>query len=96
MQTEERTERIDLRVPEYVKARIRKAAALSGRAMSDFMITAALEAAEELVEAVERWTLNEEQSRAVLQLLTDTRERPKLREFLRISDPEVAPVATHA
>jgi uncharacterized protein (DUF1778 family) len=96
MQTEERTERIDLRVPEYVKARIRKAAALSGRAMSDFMITAALEAAEELVEAVERWTINEEQSRAVLQLLTDTRERPKLREFLRISDPEVAPVATHA
>ncbi len=96
MQTEERTERIDLRVPEYVKARIRKAAALSGRAMSDFMIAAALEAAEELVEAVERWTLNEEQSRAVLQLLTDTRERPKLREFLRISDPEVARVATHA
>jgi uncharacterized protein (DUF1778 family) len=96
MQAEERTERIDLRVPEYVKARIRKAAALSGRAMSDFMIAAALEAAEELVEAVERWTLNEEQSRAVLQLLTDTRERPKLREFLRISDPEVARVATHA
>jgi uncharacterized protein (DUF1778 family) len=95
MQTEERTERIDLRVPEYVKARIRKAAALSGRAMSDFMIAAALEAAEELVEAVERWTLNEEQSRAVLQLLTDTRERPKLREFLKISDPEVARVATH-
>lgn len=96
MQTEERTERIDLRVPEYVKARIRKAAALSGRAMSDFMIAAALEAAEELVEAVERWTLNEEQSRAVLQLLTDTRERPKLREFLKISDPEVARVTTHA
>jgi uncharacterized protein (DUF1778 family) len=96
MQTEERTERIDLRVPEYVKARIRKAAALSGRAMSDFMIAAALEAAEELVEAVERWTLNEEQSRVVLQLLTDTRERPRLREFLKISDPEVARVATHA
>ena len=96
MQTEERTERIDLRVPEYVKARIRQAAALSGRAMSDFMITAALDAADELVEAVERWTLNEEQSRVVLQLLTDTRERPKLREFLKISNPEAARVATHA
>ncbi|MBV8530134.1 MAG: DUF1778 domain-containing protein [Candidatus Eremiobacteraeota bacterium] len=83
-------------MPEYVKARIRKAAALSGRAMSDFMIAAALEAAEELVEAVERWTLNEEQSRVVLQLLTDTRERPKLREFLKISDPEVTRVATHS
>ncbi len=92
MQPKERTERVDLRVPEYVKARIRHAAALSGRAMSDFMITAALAAADELAESVERWTLNEEQSHVVLRLLTDTRKRPKLREFLKISDPE----ATHA
>lgn len=83
---EERSERIDLRVPDYVKGRIRQAAALTGRAMSDFIIAAALAEADEVVKAVETWRLNDEQSRFVLQLLADdARERPKLREFLKLS-----------
>jgi uncharacterized protein (DUF1778 family) len=85
---QERSERIDLRVPEYVKARIRAAAGLSGRNMSDFMIAAALREADEVVESVEHWVLDEKQSRWLLELLSEKRDRPRLRELLKLSDPD--------
>ncbi len=88
---QERTERIDLRVPEYVKTRIRRAAALTGRNMSDFMIASCLREADEVVESVERWTLDQEQSLWLLQLLEDKRERPRLRELLKLSDAGAKP-----
>ncbi len=80
----ERAERLDLRMPEHVKARIRKAAALSGRQMSDFVVSAALAQAEAIEQAVERWTLDERDSRFVISLL-QPRERPRLRALMQLS-----------
>jgi uncharacterized protein (DUF1778 family) len=76
-------ERIDLRTTEYVKARIRRAAELTGRTISDFTLQTALEKAEEVVDSVERWELNERQSAFVLHLLSERKERPQLAEFLK-------------
>jgi uncharacterized protein (DUF1778 family) len=76
-------ERIDLRVPEGVKERIRKSAALTGRSMSDFIITAALQQAEETMAAVERWEMDETDSRFVMSLLlAPPREIPNLRKLM--------------
>ena len=84
----ERVERLDLRVPEYVKARIRAAASMTGRSMSDFIVAAALTHAEEVVESIERWTLNEDDSRFVLQLLAASNSSDDaLRELLNFSEP---------
>lgn len=80
----ERADRLDLRVPEPVKARIRKAAALSGRQMSDFVISAALAQAEAVEQAVERWELDARDSHFVMSLL-EQRARPRLRALLRLS-----------
>jgi uncharacterized protein (DUF1778 family) len=78
-------------MPEPVKARIRKAAALSGRQMSDFVVAAALAQAEAVEQAVERWTLDAQDSRFVMSLF-EQRERPRLRALLRLSAPrEKAP-----
>jgi len=76
-------ERIDLRVPEGVKERIRKSAALTGRSMSDFIIAAALQQAEETLAAVERWEMDETESRFVMSLLlAPPREIPNLRKLM--------------
>jgi uncharacterized protein (DUF1778 family) len=76
-------ERIDLRVPEGVKERIRKSAALTGRSMSDFIIAAALQQAEKTMAAVERWEMDETESRFVMNLLlAPPREIPALRKLM--------------
>lgn len=91
-----REDRVDLRVPAYVKQRIRAAADLTGRSTSDFIISAALEEAEHVTEAVERWKLNEEQSALVLQLITHPQENPALEAFLKKWEAPEAKVATAA
>lgn len=84
---EERTERLDLRVPEYVKARIRSAAALMGRSMSDFIVAAALSEAEAVSESVDRWTLDDQDSRFVLELMASARaDEMALRDLLQLSE----------
>lgn len=77
-------DRLDLRLPEHAKARIRNAAALAGLQMSDFVLTAALAQAEAVEQAVERWELDARDSRFVMSLLEE-RERPRLRELLQLS-----------
>jgi uncharacterized protein (DUF1778 family) len=96
---QERTERIDLRVPEYVKARIKAAAGLTGRNVSDFVISAALREADEVDADVERWQLDRDQSRWLIALLADTSELPNLRALLELSEPQaelIANAARHA
>jgi uncharacterized protein (DUF1778 family) len=72
-------DRVDLRVPASVKERLRKVAALSGRSMSDFIVAAALEKAEEVSASIERWELDAEDSRIVMDTLTNVRDSPGLR-----------------
>jgi uncharacterized protein (DUF1778 family) len=91
-----REDRVDLRVPAYVKQRIRTAADLTGRSISDFIISAALEEAEHVTETVERWKLNEEQSALVLQLMANPQENPALEAFLKKWQPSEGKAATTA
>ena len=73
-------ERIDLPVPEGLKERIRKSAALTGR---DFIIAAALQQADETMAAVERWELQEPERRFVMNLLlAPPQEIPALRKLV--------------
>lgn len=89
-----RTEaQIDIRVPSYVKDRIKSAAQLTGRRMGDFTIAAALQEAEEVTESVERWELTHEQSDFVYELLTMPKERPEVIEFLKIATSDETKVA---
>lgn len=86
-----RDERVDLRLPHAVKKRLQSVAELSGRSMSDFIVAAALEKADETIASIERWELNEEDSRFALELLMQPRENSKLRELLAAADPNGQP-----
>ncbi len=92
MKTTPATERVDLRIPAPLKERVRKIAALSGRSMSDFIIAAVIEKADEAAASIERWTLTEDDSRLVMELLVRERhgELPELRELLALTGPDAA------
>jgi uncharacterized protein (DUF1778 family) len=59
--------------------------------MSDFIVAAALEKADETIASIERWELNEEDSRFALELLMQPRENSKLRELLAAAEPNGRP-----
>jgi len=71
--------RVDLRMPEPVKERLRKVAALSGRSMSDFIVAAALEKADQVSASIERWELDSEDSRVVMAALLNPQNNSCLR-----------------
>jgi uncharacterized protein (DUF1778 family) len=79
----ESEERIDLRLPEAVKEQIRKSAALTGRSMSDFIVAAAIAQAEATMASIERWEVNETDSRFIMGLLLAPPAKvPALRKLL--------------
>jgi uncharacterized protein (DUF1778 family) len=92
MKTTAATERVDLRIPAPLKERVRKIAALTGRSMSDFIIAAVIEKADEAAASIERWTLTEDDSRLVMELLVRERHGnlPELRELLALTGPDAA------
>ena len=72
-------ERIDLRIPSSVKQRLKHVASLTGRSMSDFIIAAAMDRADEVNASIERWELTEADSLVVLDLLSRPRDVSSLR-----------------
>ncbi len=76
-------ERVDIRVPASVKKRLKHVAALTGRSMSDFIVAAAMEKAEEVSASVERWELDETDSLLLLEILTKPRDASGLRALFR-------------
>ncbi len=58
-----KTERLEARVPAHVKELLQRAADLSGRSLSDFVLAAACDAAEETVRTHEVIQLSAEDSR---------------------------------
>jgi uncharacterized protein (DUF1778 family) len=88
------TERVDIRLPRPLKERIRKIATQTGRSMSDFIIAAVLEKADETMASIERWELSEEDSRFVVDLLIQRRDTHGLSELLALTDPKTARVPT--
>ena len=62
-------DRINLRVASHVKAKLERAAAFSGQAVSQFIINAALNSAEETIQQHDVLHLNEQDSEVFLQAL---------------------------
>ncbi len=75
-------DRVDLRLPTSLKERLRKIAALSGRSMTDFIVAAAMEKADEVAASIERWELDAEDSQIVMDALLHRRDIPGLRALL--------------
>ena len=75
-------DRVDLRLAAALKERFRKVAALSGRSMKDFILASAMEKADEIVASIERWELDAQDSRFVMDVLLQRRDLPGLRALL--------------
>jgi uncharacterized protein (DUF1778 family) len=54
--------------------------------MSDFIVAAALEKAEETMASIERWQLDDRDSRFILGLLAGRKKNPALKRLLALSD----------
>jgi len=89
-------DRVDIRLPRQLKERIRKIAAQTGRSMSDFIITAITEKVDATETSIERWQLDEDDSRIVMDLLTQPRDNPELRALMALtaSESPSAPATT--
>jgi uncharacterized protein (DUF1778 family) len=65
----ENTSRFPMQIPPADKARLMRAAAIERTSLKDFVLRNALQAAETVIERAERVTLDEEQTRFMLNLL---------------------------
>ena len=65
----ENTSRFPMQIPPAEKARLMRAAALERTSLKDFVLRNALIAAEAVIEKSERLTLDEEQTRFMMDLL---------------------------
>ncbi|MBF0336171.1 MAG: DUF1778 domain-containing protein, partial [Alphaproteobacteria bacterium] len=65
----ENTNRFPMQIPPAEKARLMRAAALERTSLKDFVLRNALLAAEAVIEKAERVSLDEEQTRFILDLL---------------------------
>ncbi|WEX12388.1 DUF1778 domain-containing protein [Chelativorans sp. AA-79] len=65
----ENTSRFPMQIPPADKARLMRAAALERTSLKEFVLRNALQAAEIVIERAERVTLDEEQTRFMLDLL---------------------------
>jgi len=65
----ETSSRFPMQIPAAEKARLMRAAALERTSLKDFVLRNALQAAEAVIEKAERLSLDEEQTRFVLDLL---------------------------
>ena len=62
-------DRFPMQIPPAEKARLMRAAALERTSLKDFVLRNALQAAEAVIEKAERVSLDEEQTRFILDLL---------------------------
>lgn len=67
----ENTNRFPMQIPPAEKARLMRAAALERTSLKDFVLRNALLAAEAVIEKAERISLDEEQTRFMLDLLNN-------------------------
>jgi uncharacterized protein (DUF1778 family) len=74
---ERKEERIETRLPMDAKQQIEYAAALQGRSVSDFVVSAALEQAARVIEQQRVWKLCNEDSKALAEAITHPPEPNK-------------------
>ncbi|MFC3721993.1 type II toxin-antitoxin system TacA family antitoxin [Neoaquamicrobium sediminum] len=80
----ENTSRFPMQIPPADKARLMRAAALERTSLKEFVLRNALQAAETVIERAERISLDDEQTRFMLELLDNPPEpNAKLRGAAR-------------
>jgi uncharacterized protein (DUF1778 family) len=82
--TDQRDERIDLRVSSGLKTLLSRAASYSGMSLSSFLVSIAADRAKEVVAEHETLTLSPRDWEAFLAALDDDRPRPKLEAAVRM------------
>jgi len=88
----ERTERLEARITGETKLLLREAALRRGRSLSEFVVSAAIEKAEEILEHERVWRLNAQRSaQFVKALLSDSEPGERLRKAAeRYKDSDLA------
>ncbi len=81
--TDQRDERIDLRVSSGLKALLSRAASYSGMSLSSFLVSLAADRAKEVVAEHETLTLSPRDWQAFVTALDDDRPRPELKAAVR-------------
>jgi uncharacterized protein (DUF1778 family) len=81
--TDQRDERIDLRVSTGLKTLLSRAASYSGMSLSSFLVSIAADRAKEVVAEHETLTLTPRDWEAFLTALDDDRPRPELEAAVR-------------
>ncbi|HXU31521.1 MAG TPA: DUF1778 domain-containing protein [Thermoanaerobaculia bacterium] len=81
--TDQRDERIDLRVSTGLKTLLSRAASYSGMSLSSFLVSIAADRAKEVVAEHETLTLSPRDWEAFLTALDDDRPRPELEAAVR-------------
>lgn len=81
---ESRSERLDVRLTRTQKELLQRAAGLTGRGVSDFVVKSALDRAEETIQAHEIIELSERDARVLFEALQNPpKPNEKLREAMR-------------
>ncbi|HEV7672722.1 MAG TPA: DUF1778 domain-containing protein [Thermoanaerobaculia bacterium] len=80
---DQRDERIDLRVSAGLKTLLSRAASYSGMSLSSFLVSIAVDRAQEVVAEHETLTLSPRDWEAFLTALDDDRPRPELEAAVR-------------
>lgn len=81
--TDQRDERIDLRVSAGLKTLLSRAASYSGMSLSSFLVSIAADRAKEVVAEHETLTLSPRDWEAFIAALDDDRPRPELEAAVR-------------
>lgn len=78
------TERLEARVSKEQKDVIRQAAALTGRSLTDFVVSTAYESAMKMIQEHQNWELNKQQGLAFVDaLLQDSEPNERLKQAAR-------------
>lgn len=85
--TAKRVVRINPRFPEATAKRLREASAIRGQSVASFVLEAAAQEAERVIEEETRWRLSAEQSQRIQQLLA---KPPKLNSAARRAASDLA------
>ena len=92
MSSSAKTHRLEARVPADVKVLLARAAGLQGRSLTDFVVTAATEAAREVIREHELLALSERDQRAFAEaLLNPPAPSPALQKALGARASDASP-----
>src|ERR1700676_3752310 len=94
MMSQQRTARIEARIAPEALALVKRAAEIQGRSLSDFVVTAAQEAAHRTIEETSLIGLSEQEQRGFAELLLHPPDRaPAMKRAKRANSELIEPIS---